>query len=484
MAVAAGGLRAESVPWLVRSGITRIHLGASVRPGGSWDKSHVDARLRPLVAAAPRQRRRPWPGAEPASRLTARWRYLSIHPRGPRTVDCGHIWSATCRTTSCTRSRPPTAYPGGASSATTTTCRRRRMADLVAAGALPVSSRELLERLTAGRAEAPQGDRDGAARPGQRAAAPAEAARPATWLRSPPWPDRSRPSGSSRGSRGCAAGGCGCGSSRTPWTPIRSATSRARDADRAADFTEAWMDDEVAAVVAGRGGYGTQRMLDLLDWRRLAEARPKILAGFSDITALHQAVAQRLGLVSLHSHVTTSLGSASDDSAERMRAMLFEPAAVDLFAGAEVRSVAPGSADGCADRREPLHAGCRGGYGAQPARRRGDRAAGGGDRGAVPHRPVAHPAAAHGLVRRRAGHRPRGLHRLWRPGRGRRRAARPARAAWRPAGRWLRLRPHVDLPHCPPRRSSHPRRTSRDRWPLSSSSSPPSPDPSLGWSGE
>ncbi len=43
MAVAAGDLRAESVPWLVQSGISRIHLGASVRPGGSWDRSHVDA---------------------------------------------------------------------------------------------------------------------------------------------------------------------------------------------------------------------------------------------------------------------------------------------------------------------------------------------------------------------------------------------------------------------------------------------------------
>lgn len=41
--VAAGGLRAESVPWLVQAGVTRIHLGASVRPGGSWDKAHVDA---------------------------------------------------------------------------------------------------------------------------------------------------------------------------------------------------------------------------------------------------------------------------------------------------------------------------------------------------------------------------------------------------------------------------------------------------------
>ncbi len=43
MVVAAGGLCAESVPWLVRAGITRVHLGATVRPGRSWDKSHVDA---------------------------------------------------------------------------------------------------------------------------------------------------------------------------------------------------------------------------------------------------------------------------------------------------------------------------------------------------------------------------------------------------------------------------------------------------------
>jgi copper homeostasis protein len=42
MAVASGILSPESVPWLVQSGITRIHLGASVRPGGSWEKSHVD----------------------------------------------------------------------------------------------------------------------------------------------------------------------------------------------------------------------------------------------------------------------------------------------------------------------------------------------------------------------------------------------------------------------------------------------------------
>jgi copper homeostasis protein len=42
LVVAAGGVRAEHVPWLVRAGVTRVHLGAAVRPGGSWSKSHVD----------------------------------------------------------------------------------------------------------------------------------------------------------------------------------------------------------------------------------------------------------------------------------------------------------------------------------------------------------------------------------------------------------------------------------------------------------
>lgn len=118
------------------------------------------------------------------------------------------------------------------------------------------------------------------------------------------------------------------------------------DADRAADFADTWMDDDVAAVIAGRGGYGVHRILGLLDWRRLAEARPKILVGFSDVTALHQAVAHRLGLVTLHSHVTTSLGASAGDSAERLRAMLFEPAIVDLFDGAAIRGLVHGGATG------------------------------------------------------------------------------------------------------------------------------------------
>jgi muramoyltetrapeptide carboxypeptidase len=88
-------------------------------------------------------------------------------------------------------------------------------------------------------------------------------------------------------------------------------------------------------------------VLDLLDWRRLAEAAPKHLVGFSDVTALHQAVASRLGLASVHSHVVTSLGSASPSSADSLRRILMEPTTVgELFQDHAVDVVVPGRARG------------------------------------------------------------------------------------------------------------------------------------------
>ncbi len=43
VATASGGVRAEDVPWLVGAGVTAVHLGQEVRPGGSWQRAHVDA---------------------------------------------------------------------------------------------------------------------------------------------------------------------------------------------------------------------------------------------------------------------------------------------------------------------------------------------------------------------------------------------------------------------------------------------------------
>jgi muramoyltetrapeptide carboxypeptidase len=119
------------------------------------------------------------------------------------------------------------------------------------------------------------------------------------------------------------------------------------DADRAADFAAAWADPDVAGIVLARGGYGTQRVLDLLDWRRMAESEPKVLVGFSDVTALHQACATRLGLTTVHGHVATSLGGSDSESAERLRALLLEPDSVtDLLDGQDVKTVVGGAAEG------------------------------------------------------------------------------------------------------------------------------------------
>ncbi len=119
------------------------------------------------------------------------------------------------------------------------------------------------------------------------------------------------------------------------------------DRMRAADFTDAWLDPDVSMVMIARGGYGSQRVVDLVDWRRLTEAEPKILVGFSDVTSLHQAVAGRLGLATVHSHVVTSLGGATAASAEMLRRQLMEPDSVtDLLAQLGPETVVGGTADG------------------------------------------------------------------------------------------------------------------------------------------
>lgn len=70
------------------------------------------------------------------------------------------------------------------------------------------------------------------------------------------------------------------------------------DAERAADLNAALRDPSIDAIWFLRGGYGTMRILDDIDWEALA-ARPRALIGFSDNTAVHLA-AQRAGVVSFH----------------------------------------------------------------------------------------------------------------------------------------------------------------------------------------
>jgi muramoyltetrapeptide carboxypeptidase len=68
------------------------------------------------------------------------------------------------------------------------------------------------------------------------------------------------------------------------------------DEERAEDFNGMINDAEVKAIFALRGGYGTPRILDLIQYRALAK-QPKIISGFSDITALQLAIYKKCGLV-------------------------------------------------------------------------------------------------------------------------------------------------------------------------------------------
>jgi muramoyltetrapeptide carboxypeptidase len=120
----------------------------------------------------------------------------------------------------------------------------------------------------------------------------------------------------------------------------------ASDGERAADFMKAWCDPSVTAVFCARGGYGAQRMVDLLDWPALAAAGPKVLVGFSDVTALHQAFAARLGMSTIHGPVVTSLGAGDDESRAHLRAMLFDPAPGLLLTPEPVPVLVPGRAEG------------------------------------------------------------------------------------------------------------------------------------------
>ncbi|MEQ8847699.1 LD-carboxypeptidase [Botrimarina sp.] len=74
----------------------------------------------------------------------------------------------------------------------------------------------------------------------------------------------------------------------------------ADDDTRARELNAALRDPEVRAVVAVRGGYGLVRVLDRIDYAALA-ADPKVIAGYSDLSALHAAVWRRTGLVTFHS---------------------------------------------------------------------------------------------------------------------------------------------------------------------------------------
>lgn len=97
------------------------------------------------------------------------------------------------------------------------------------------------------------------------------------------------------------------------------------DRDRAADIDRAFADPVVRAVVAIRGGWGSARLLPYLDYDAIAR-NPKVLLGYSDVTALHMAIQARTGLVTFHGPVGASGWNAF--AAGYLKRVLFDAEAV------------------------------------------------------------------------------------------------------------------------------------------------------------
>jgi muramoyltetrapeptide carboxypeptidase len=70
-----------------------------------------------------------------------------------------------------------------------------------------------------------------------------------------------------------------------------------------------WANPEVKGIISSKGGYGAMRTLDLIDWE-LVRSRPLFFCGFSDVTALHLAIAKEADLVTFHGPMVTAWGAA------------------------------------------------------------------------------------------------------------------------------------------------------------------------------
>jgi muramoyltetrapeptide carboxypeptidase len=99
------------------------------------------------------------------------------------------------------------------------------------------------------------------------------------------------------------------------------------DQDRAADINAFFADQQVRAVLPIRGGWGSSRVLPHLDYDVIRK-NPKVVIGYSDITALHLAIQAKTGLVTFHG--PNGLGRWDAWSLEYFKRVLFGGEAVTM----------------------------------------------------------------------------------------------------------------------------------------------------------
>lgn len=94
-----------------------------------------------------------------------------------------------------------------------------------------------------------------------------------------------------------------------------------KDEERLSDIQQMLDDTEIKAIFFTKGGYGTLRIIDSIDWNTF-KANPKWIVGYSDITLLHCHI-HNFGIKSLHAVMLQGMPNSTIESSESIRKVLF-----------------------------------------------------------------------------------------------------------------------------------------------------------------
>ncbi len=120
----------------------------------------------------------------------------------------------------------------------------------------------------------------------------------------------------------------------------------ASDAARARSLESAWKDSKAALILMSRGGFGAARMLPLLEKTSFGRGRPKLVAGFSDVSAILNWLAGRRGIVCFHGPNASSLAGADPATRRSLEKLLFGKTGKGAVLARGLRALRGGSASG------------------------------------------------------------------------------------------------------------------------------------------
>lgn len=119
------------------------------------------------------------------------------------------------------------------------------------------------------------------------------------------------------------------------------------DEERIADLENAFLDDEVKAIICLKGGYGASRIVDKINYQ-IIKKNPKIFIGFSDITVLLNSFYQKAMLPTIHGQLGIYLGRSDLDqeSLNDFITLLQEPFKGRVMRHSTIKTICGGEAQG------------------------------------------------------------------------------------------------------------------------------------------